>query len=414
MKEQKNLALKNGSAGITGPDMNCSHEHLNEFEPTQLELQKRHKKAIQTPPDSVIAERPRTLDDYNQKTRNKRQSRLLREMEQTKFSLDRLKERSTGGASPSDEKRWSTELTNESVFSPQITPDSQSSKESFELGALGDRTKSDDPSPNRSESVTLSPKSLLPLADIIQNQKTKPSVLHKLENSLPTFYIPPKDATSVFPKSINDFSESSAKPSKDRRESSRRPLVVVISMQKETLLDGDSKSQTSQTSDSSVQTSQTPSLAQGDRTTRTVLERLEKMNEEMDMINKIREQNELLENQQLRTEHRQKQLLEKRMGAALQKLEQNKQEPSGAPWDTSAAIATAPIAQPEPDFSSAPAIRMNKISVPDGWSPKLILETRDMSKTSLHEKPPTSSVKLMTERPGNLFFTPNDKASFSK
>ncbi|XP_062869423.1 unconventional myosin-IXAa [Trichomycterus rosablanca] len=452
LNEQKSLSLTKEKVGIMGLDLsmweNCAHEererslqHLSELEVPQEELQKRNKEmskkaAAQVLPEVIIRERPRTLDDSNQKTRAKRQSRRMRELEQAKFSLDLLKVRSTGGASPSDEKRWSVELANESAFSPQSTPDSHSSKQSFELGVVEDYTKdravvaeSDDLScsslvPNQSEPLSFTSKSLPP-AGITGSPKTKSSVLYKLENSLPTFYIPPKEGTSVFSKSNMDLSESPAKPLKDRKDSSRRPLVVVISMQKETLLD-EGRIKLPEVRDSSAQTTEPPSLAQGESTTRTVLERLEKMNEEQErqhdekeMINKIREQKELLEKQQLHVARKQWEMLEKQRGEALQKIEQSRQERSGGATDRSSSIITAPIAQPEHDFSTAPTIRerpRDKFSVPDGWSPKLILETRDSAaKGSLREKPPTSNVKLsMTERPGNLVFTPNDKASFSK
>uniref|UniRef100_A0A668A1L3 Myosin IXA n=1 Tax=Myripristis murdjan TaxID=586833 RepID=A0A668A1L3_9TELE len=87
----------------------------------------------------VVRERARILDEPSQKTtRAKRESRRMRELEQAKFSLELLKVRATSGgaSSPSEERRWSAELVppvTPPLHSPQGTPDSQSSKGSFEL-----------------------------------------------------------------------------------------------------------------------------------------------------------------------------------------------------------------------------------------------------------------------------------------
>uniref|UniRef100_A0A674CK97 Myosin IXA n=1 Tax=Salmo trutta TaxID=8032 RepID=A0A674CK97_SALTR len=95
----------------------------------------------------VVRERTRTLDEPCQKTtRAKRESRRMRELEQAKFSLELLKVRATGSggaSSPSEERRWSAELaptTTPPHRSPQGpgTPDSQSSKGSFELLSMDD------------------------------------------------------------------------------------------------------------------------------------------------------------------------------------------------------------------------------------------------------------------------------------
>uniref|UniRef100_A0A8B9CRQ7 Myosin IXA n=1 Tax=Anser brachyrhynchus TaxID=132585 RepID=A0A8B9CRQ7_9AVES len=83
----------------------------------------------------IVRERPKSLEDLNQKkvVRAKRESRRMRELEQAKFSLELLKVRSTGGLSPSEERRWSTELVSEALHSPQGTPESESSQGSLEM-----------------------------------------------------------------------------------------------------------------------------------------------------------------------------------------------------------------------------------------------------------------------------------------
>ncbi|KAG9489631.1 hypothetical protein GDO78_005534 [Eleutherodactylus coqui] len=72
-------------------------------------------------------ERPKSLEDPNQRkvVRAKRESRRMRELEQAQFSLELLKVRSSGGVSPSDERRWSAELILDKV------PDTPESEESF-------------------------------------------------------------------------------------------------------------------------------------------------------------------------------------------------------------------------------------------------------------------------------------------
>uniref|UniRef100_A0AAY5EBK6 Myosin IXA n=1 Tax=Electrophorus electricus TaxID=8005 RepID=A0AAY5EBK6_ELEEL len=91
--------------------------------------------------EPVLRERTRTLEEPSLKNRAKRESRRMRELEQAKFSLELLKVRSTGTVSPSEERRWSLELSCEGVHSPQGTPDSQSSKGSFELLSMDEYPK---------------------------------------------------------------------------------------------------------------------------------------------------------------------------------------------------------------------------------------------------------------------------------
>uniref|UniRef100_A0A8C9V903 Myosin IXA n=1 Tax=Scleropages formosus TaxID=113540 RepID=A0A8C9V903_SCLFO len=73
-----------------------------------------------------VRERSRTLEEPNLKTRAKRENRRMRELEQAKFSLEMLKVRSTGKASPSEERQWSLELIPKSTSSPKGVPDSKS------------------------------------------------------------------------------------------------------------------------------------------------------------------------------------------------------------------------------------------------------------------------------------------------
>lgn len=114
--------------------------HVDLLDTSANLLYKRHERAssqsgMDTEEEVVVRERPKSLEDLNQKkvVRAKRESRRMRELEQAKFSLELLKVRSTGGLSPSEERRWSTELFSEALHSPQGTPESESSQGSFEM-----------------------------------------------------------------------------------------------------------------------------------------------------------------------------------------------------------------------------------------------------------------------------------------
>uniref|UniRef100_A0A8K9X1Y3 Myosin IXA n=1 Tax=Oncorhynchus mykiss TaxID=8022 RepID=A0A8K9X1Y3_ONCMY len=184
----------------------------------------------------VVRERTRTLDEPCQRTtRAKRESRRMRELEQAKFSLELLKVRATGSggaSSPSEERRWSAELaptTTPPRRSPQGpgTPDSQSSKGSFELLSMDDEILR--------ESAPLADEEELgsPLSSEVQlEQAPEVSLVSKepprASNYLPTFYAD-TTSTTIVTKQLKSI--------KQRRELSRRPVVVVISMQKETPLD---------------------------------------------------------------------------------------------------------------------------------------------------------------------------------
>uniref|UniRef100_W5KIS7 Myosin IXAa n=1 Tax=Astyanax mexicanus TaxID=7994 RepID=W5KIS7_ASTMX len=424
-----------------------SLQRLSELEASQEEP---HSEALEEIEQSdkkvVVRERSRTLDDSNQKTRAKRESRRMRELEQAKFSLELLKVRST---QEFGERRWSIELPSEGVQSPQGTPDSQSSKGSFELLSMDDYPKDRAPyaeaedlgspssAPEDQDVFYSSVPSSVPPQDsgalAPESPKKEPAVqpvLPKLENSLQTFYIPPVEGSSAV-----------TKPS--------------VETSKETLLDNESI-KFPEVRDSSAQTSLPPSPAQADGGSvggsLAVLERLEKLNEEKqerrkqqqqqnekEMMEQIRQQKEILEKQRKYFAQYEREMFEKQRGEALQRIEQSRQEGSGGTALKQRSISVssdrgpAPIAQPEPDLAASPQLQSkhptpstvstvrerpkDKRTVPDGWAPKLTLESRDgATRGTPHKKPPPPlSVKInMAERPGNIFFSPKDKGSLSK
>ncbi|KAM6943166.1 unconventional myosin-IXAa [Xenentodon cancila] len=437
----------------------------------------------------VVRERARTLEEPSQKTtRAKRESRRMRELEQAKFSLELLKVRanSGGASSPSEERRWSLELVppgSPPLLSPDGTPDSQSSKGSFELLMMDDEppkaieevVDSEDtcsplpPVSSVSEpNVDVVSTSLKPaepqkmgLSDAVAPQRSQSPTktdlavasapLHppKIENSLPTFYIPAREgntATSRHPADEHQKNKEGVvststtfvtKPLKERRESARRPMVVVISMQKETPLSEelsltipppvsirDSAAQTGHMAPSSQRPAlpHPGSVPQGDQ---AVIDKLVRLNEEKEerqrnqqqqnereMMEQIRQQKEVLERQRLYFAQYEKDMFEKQREDALQKIQQSRQAgqdpctseplrpssqlsdrpPRQAPHgrtlsDSSPLPQHSPpgghghggarLRQLPPPPSSAPTERRRDGRPAEGWAPRLTLESRD-------------------------------------
>ncbi|XP_050970102.1 unconventional myosin-IXAa isoform X4 [Labeo rohita] len=411
---------------------------------------------VQPTSEVAIRERPQTLEDPNQRTRAKRESRRMRELEQAKFSLELLKVRSTGGVSPSEERRWSTELVSEIAHTPQGTPDSQSSKGSFELLNIDDYFKDKAPCaepedlgspsvPDKHDVFNI-PESALPsdtpAPDILSKPASQPEP-PKMQNSLPTFYIPPSESSSLIVKptmnSAAPCPDGPSKPMTDRKESPRRPMVVVISMQKENLIN-EADVKPPEVKDSAAQTSEPPSPAQPSSDSLYVLERLKKLNEEKEerqkhqhqqnekeMMEQIRQQTHILKNERKSFAQHEREMFEKQRVEALQRIEQGRQEGSGGKPDRFFTDkGPAPIAQPEPDFSSHPLVPekepapsifrdqpKDSRSVAEGWAPTLTLESRgDEARRRINTKPSTQNVNInMSERPGNMFFSPKAKVS---
>uniref|UniRef100_A0A8D0GZ51 Myosin IXA n=1 Tax=Sphenodon punctatus TaxID=8508 RepID=A0A8D0GZ51_SPHPU len=226
----------------------------------------------------TVRERPKSLEDLNQKkvVRAKRESRRMRELEQAIFSLELLKVRSTGGASPSEERRWSTEFVSEGFQSPWGTPESESSQGSLEMLSCEENQKSK--------------------LDSIVSEDHVHSVSIETQDSLPSSPKP-------------DFKEG-------------KPVMVQQNTEQEKL--GEIKEKPL---DSLVP------VASGTHSSDSVIKRLEKLNvekeerqkqlqlqNERDMMEQIRQQKEVLEKQRKAFE----QLDRQRKGETLQKTEQRK------------------------------------------------------------------------------------------
>lgn len=456
----------------------------------------------------VVRERSRTLDEPSQKTtRAKRESRRMRELEQAKFSLELLKVRATGGSasSPPEERRWSLELMPSSppFCSPQGTPDSQSSKGSFELlildeeppKAVEEALDSEDlcspipephievlstsqalVDPQRSESSDVGQTKMDPAASSVATHPPK------IENYLPTFYVPtsesardvscPAEEPRQNTGAVIFTSPTVSRPLKERRESTRRPVVVVISMQKETPVGQDLKDLVP---DSAAHVGKlTPSPQKQDpapalpdpvptptstkMTSQLVIEKLVRLNEEKEerrrnqqqqnekeMMEQIRQQKEVLERQRLVFAQNERDMFEKQRGEALQRIQQSRHgdpeldaaatggkapRPSSlliermagqAPHATPAPPADLRAQRPHPQLPPPPASapRERRRPVAEGWAPKLTLESRDGAAArarAANRKPANNQATAVgqTDKQGNIFFSPNDKVTFAK
>ncbi|XP_072321538.1 unconventional myosin-IXAa isoform X2 [Eucyclogobius newberryi] len=461
------------------------------------------------PLPSVLRERASTVDEPSQKTtRAKRESRRMRELEQAKFSLELLKVRATTGgpSSPSEERRWSLEFVpfaSPPLRSPQGTPDSQSSKGSFELlsmeevppKAVAEITDTEDLcSPEHSvsqepepsvETVSTSPKHDRPTSVDPALTETTPTLTHppKIQNYLPTFYVPegsaPKPPANE-PQHTTETSVTTAttttpvKPLKERRESSRRPVVVVISMQKESPLSEeltDMVRPSVQLRDTAAQTGElTPSphnVAPPSRADQTIIDKLVKLNvekeerqrnqqqqNEKEMMEQIRQQKEVLERQRLFFAQHEKDMLEKQRDEALQKIQQSRPEGQDAararrpsrPCSLYIERASGPTPRARTESESTPPSAHSPLAVdiqgiapqpqlpsqtlsspkhkakdskvtPEGWVPKLKLESREggVKGKSVAKKQPAQqgTAVNLSDKTSNIFFSPKDKVTIT-
>uniref|UniRef100_A0A674JKP3 Myosin IXA n=1 Tax=Terrapene triunguis TaxID=2587831 RepID=A0A674JKP3_9SAUR len=334
-------------------------------------LYKRHERAssqsgMDIEEEVVVRERPKSLEDLNQKkvVRAKRESRRMRELEQAIFSLELLKVRSTGGVSPSEERRWSTELVSEVLHSPQGTPESESSQGSLEVLSCEDtqKNKLDSPvleeqdmqsvSTETQDSLPHSPKSGLQdttffSADVnsnLSNRKRTPSsselpespatkervvcdtqnVIYKMHpretfisSNLPTFYIPPQDTQ----KANQSLVENNLK-NKLMEKEEKPGTFPEVQKDTEPGRQGQGKQEES-----------LPALASDTHSSDSVIRRLEKLNvekeerqkqlqqqNEREMMEQIRQQKEILDKQRKVFEQFERQ----GRGEALQRTEHSR------------------------------------------------------------------------------------------
>lgn len=466
-------------------------------------------------PSVAVRERSRTADEPSQRTtRAKRESRRMRELEQAQFSLELLKVRanSGGASSPCEDRRLSLELmppASPPLRSPQGTPDSQSSKGSFELlmmdedppKATEEVTDTEDPfsplppvspvlEPNL-DLVPTSPKPAEPYRTDVSDALTPEGSLTKMDPAhvhppkidyLPTTCVPASESSTVSahqpaeePQQSREVVSTTTtinKPFKDKRESTRRPVVVVISMQKEMPLSEELNSNiirfpvefqdsTSQTGDlkSSLEKpdrAPVPASTSGSQVDQAAIEKLVRLNEEKEerqrnqqqqnekeMMEQIRQQKQMLEQQRSFFIQHERDMFEKQREDARVKIEQSRQsrqDLSGTatsrkplrplsmlgqrtagevPHARTLSDSSAPQLQQRSPPAAAPReIHKESKPVPGGWAPKITLD-RDGGGTKVSaadKKPPSDrgTTISMTDNSSNMFFFPKDKVTFAK
>ncbi|XP_032379863.1 unconventional myosin-IXAb isoform X2 [Etheostoma spectabile] len=178
------------------------------------------------------SERSRSTDETSHKNRSKRESRRMRELEQAQFSLELLKVRSTSLQEDSIPDNSTSQLEDPHTHSPRR---SQASHGSFELLSVEDmETEGSGGFPSQSTEPQEHPQVAdiqihEGLRDSNFNKKPAMEAPNKAVAPRATFYIASDQSPVHEPKF-----DSPNKSYRERRESaSRRPVVVLISMQKE-------------------------------------------------------------------------------------------------------------------------------------------------------------------------------------
>uniref|UniRef100_A0A671X7B0 Myosin IXAb n=1 Tax=Sparus aurata TaxID=8175 RepID=A0A671X7B0_SPAAU len=171
------------------------------------------------------SERSRSIDETSHRNRSKRESRRMRELEQAQFSLELLKVRTTSMGGPPQEDSApdssTSQLEDHHRHSPRGSPASHGS---FELLSVEDMETEGSSAPQEPD-VQLHEG----LRDSNYNEKPVMEPINKADGPRATFYIASDQSPVHEPKF-----ESPSRSYKERREStSRRPVVVLISMQKE-------------------------------------------------------------------------------------------------------------------------------------------------------------------------------------
>ncbi|XP_028440622.1 unconventional myosin-IXa isoform X1 [Perca flavescens] len=178
------------------------------------------------------SERSRSTDETSHKNRSKRESRRMRELEQAQFSLELLKVRSTSLQEDSVPDSSTCQLEDPRRHSPRGSPASHGSFELLSVedmeteGSGGFASQSTEPQ----EHPQVADMQLHEgLRDSNFNEKPAMEPPNKAEGPRATFYIASDQSPVHEPKF-----ESPSKSYRERRMSaSRRPVVVLISMQKE-------------------------------------------------------------------------------------------------------------------------------------------------------------------------------------
>ncbi|NXQ16011.1 MYO9A protein, partial [Peucedramus taeniatus] len=416
------------------------NNRVNHVDPLDTSLYKRHERAssqsgMDTEEEIIVRERPKSLEDLNQKkvVRAKRESRRMRELEQAKFSLELLKVRSTGGLSPSEEQRWSTELVSEALHSPQGTPESESSQGSFELLSSEDTSSSKvislvldehDVQSFSMDSLPSSPQAQLqekpfcaadgnndlpgcrqtPADTVLPDNLTRKEhgvsdsqIVIKahprealLSSNLPTFYVPPQDNVKV--KMVENNLRNKAVEREER-------TVVFSEVRKDSELDqgkalGEEEEKDKPSTKREERGTAARALSPG-----SVIKRLEKLNvekeerqkqlqlqNEREMMEQIRQQKEILERQRKAFEQQGR-------VEALQRTEQSRvKDPSLKP-------AKKPDSRPQSVLILHPQSRGEHSPTP-GMAPTSAVDIKGLTVGTRGSSPAHSAPK---DRPVSMF-----------
>lgn len=415
--------------------------HMDPLDTSGSLLYKRQERAssqsgMDTEEEVVVRERPKSLEDLNQKkvVRAKRESRRMRELEQAKFSLELLKVRSTGGLSPSEERRWSTELVSEALHSPQGTPESESSQGSFEMLSCEDTPSNkhvslvldEQDTPLFSmDSLPSSPQARLQEktfcgADVNSNLpgcRTTPSDLELLDNlpmkehvvcgpqnvlykahpretflasNLPTFYVPPQDDVKV--KLVENNLRNKAGEREER-------TVTFSEVRKDSEPQGKALGEEEEEKSSTKREERGAATATQAHSPDSVIKRLEKLNvekeerqkqlqlqNEREMMEQIRQQKEILERQRKAFEQQGR-------VEALQRVEQSRvKDPSLKP-------TKKPDNRPQSVLILHPPSR-GEHSVPSGVTPTPSVDIKGLTVGTRGSSPAHSAPK---DRPVSMF-----------
>ncbi|XP_066415198.1 unconventional myosin-IXa [Molothrus aeneus] len=418
------------------------NNRVNHMDPLDASLYKRHERAssqsgMDTEEEIIVRERPKSLEDLNQKkvVRAKRESRRMRELEQAKFSLELLKVRSTGGLSPSEEQRWSTELVPEALHSPQGTPESESSQGSFELLSSEDTSSSKvislvldehETQPFSMDSLPSSPQAQLqekpfcagdgnndlpgctqtPADTVLPDNLTRkergvgdPQNVIKahpretlLSSNLPTFYVPPQDNAKV--KMVENNLRNKAVEREERTVLFSEVRKDSEPEQGKALEEEEEKDKSSPKREERGTVTAARALSPG-----SVIKRLEKLNvekeerqkqlqlqNEREMMEQIRQQKEILERQRKAFEQQGR-------VEALQRTEQSRVK------DTSLKPAKKPDSRPQSVLILHPQSRGEHSPTP-GMAPAPAVDIKGLTVGTRGSSPAHSAPK---DRPVSMF-----------
>ncbi|PWA24577.1 hypothetical protein CCH79_00011761 [Gambusia affinis] len=201
------------------PDTETDAGNLEDLVPSELDVSVSADSSEEPDPTKTDrdedSERSRSMDEMSHKNRSKRESRRMRELEQAQFSLELLKVRTTSkeGSLPEDATADSSLAQTDDRHQRLSPQGSLASHGSFEMLSVDEMETEGRP------------------LQILRDSNHNEQPVKELRSAGPraTFYIP-SDQSPVNKPNLG----SPGRSIKDRKESvSRRPVVVLISMQKE-------------------------------------------------------------------------------------------------------------------------------------------------------------------------------------